>query len=104
MFCVRFFHLCLNCNLSLFSDTGLCEPEPNECHLFPLKTREAASGHQLIQNRFFLDQLIEQNEVAMMDNNYTSNSRHGTRQAIVYSMIVRIGISSVKRLNEKMGK
>jgi hypothetical protein len=80
MFCVRFFHLCLNCILSLFSDTGLCEPEPNECHLFPLKTRGAATGHQLIQNRLFLDQLIEQNEIAMENK----NSRNGTRQAIVY--------------------
>jgi hypothetical protein len=81
-------------------DIGLCEPEPNECHLFPLKTSGAATGHQLIQNRLFLDQLIEQNEVAMENK----NSRHGSRQAIVYSMIVCIGISSVKRLNEKMGK
>ncbi len=100
----KVFSFMFDINLSLFSDTGLCEPEPNECHLFPLKTRGAAAGHQLIQNRLFLDQLIEQNELAMANINFTSNSRHGTRQAIVYSMFVCIGISSVKRLNEKMGK
>jgi hypothetical protein len=73
------FSFLLYCMFSLFSDTGLCEPEPNECHLFPLKTRGAVTGHQLIQNSLFLEQLIEQNEVAMANNNFTSNSRHGTR-------------------------
>jgi hypothetical protein len=44
-------------------DVGLCEPEPEECHLYPLKTTRHG------QDRAFL-QLIEENEVVIASRNY----------------------------------
>ena len=59
--------------------TGLCEPEPQECHLYPPKTTgpdpDRALHLQLVgqnedQDRAPLLQLVEENEVVRRGNKY----------------------------------